>query len=433
MTRLYCFLIFVFLLASSGAHAAVSPRAGGLDSIVAVVNDDVITRTELETRLNAIKQQLQQRNTRLPPDEVIRRQVLERMIQEQLQLQIASRSGVRVDDETVNGVMANIARENKLSLTQFREVLEQQGYVYADFRENIRNEIVIDRLRKQRVESRVTVTEKEVENQLKSTAQQAEAGSEYHLGHILVAIPEAASPEAIEKARVRAEAILAELRAGADFAETAVAKSDGQQALQGGDLGWRKAGELPTLFDDSMAKLAIGQVSELLRSPSGFHIVKLIDKRESSQRRVIQQTLARHVLIITTEVVSDTTAQKRLSEIRQQILKGSDFGQMARVHSDDKTSAANGGSLGWTSAEELVPEFQKVMDTLQPGQLSEPFRTRYGWHIVQVMSRRQQDETENFERLQARRLVMQRKVQEAVENWLRQLRDEAYVENRLPQ
>jgi peptidyl-prolyl cis-trans isomerase SurA len=411
----------------------VSPRAGGLDSIVAVVNDDVITRTELETRLNAIKQQLQQRNTRLPPDEIIRRQVLERMIQQQLQLQMASRSGVRVDDETVNGVMANIARENNLSLTQFREALEQQGYVYADFRENIRNEIIIDRLRKQRVESRVTVTEKEVENQLKSTAQQAEAGSEYHLGHILVAIPEAASPEAIEKARVRAEAILDELRAGADFAETAVARSDGQQALQGGDLGWRKAGELPTLFDDSMAKLAIGQVSELLRSPSGFHIVKLIDKRESSQRRVIQQTLARHVLIITTEVVSDTTAQKRLSEIRQQILKGSDFGQMARVHSDDKTSAANGGSLGWTSAEELVPEFQKVMDTLQPGQLSEPFRTRYGWHIVQVMSRRQQDETENFERLQARRLVMQRKVQEAVENWLRQLRDEAYVENRLTQ
>jgi peptidyl-prolyl cis-trans isomerase SurA len=433
MTRLYYVLILVFLLASSGAHAAVSPRAGGLDSIVAVVNDDVITRTELETRLNAIKQQLQQRNTRLPPDEIIRRQVLERMIQQQLQLQMASRSGVRVDDETVNGVMANIARENNLSLTQFREALEQQGYVYADFRENIRNEIIIDRLRKQRVESRVTVTEKEVENQLKSTAQQAEAGSEYHLGHILVAIPEAASPEAIEKARVRAEAILDELRAGADFAETAVARSDGQQALQGGDLGWRKAGELPTLFDDSMAKLAIGQVSELLRSPSGFHIVKLIDKRESSQRRVIQQTLARHVLIITTEVVSDTTAQKRLSEIRQQILKGSDFGQMARVHSDDKTSAANGGSLGWTSAEELVPEFQKVMDTLQPGQLSEPFRTRYGWHIVQVMSRRQQDETENFERLQARRLVMQRKVQEAVENWLRQLRDEAYVENRLTQ
>ena len=426
-------MIFVFLLASSGANAAVSPRAGGLDSIVAVVNDDVITRTELETRLDAIKQQLQQRNTRLPPDEVIRRQVLERMIQEQLQLQMASRSGVRVDDETVNGVMANIARENNLSLTQFREALEQQGYVYADFRENIRNEIIIDRLRKQRVESRVTVTEKEVENQLRSTAQQAEAGNEYHLEHILVAIPEAASPEAIEKARVRAEAILAELRAGADFAETAVAKSDGQQALQGGDLGWRKAGELPTLFDDSMANLAVGQVSELLRSPSGFHIVKLIDKRESSQRRVIQQTLARHVLIITTEVVSDTTAQKRLAEIRQQILKGSDFGQMARVHSDDKTSAANGGSLGWTSAEELVPEFQKVMDTLQPGQLSEPFRTRYGWHIVQVMSRRQQDETENFERLQARRLVMQRKVQEAVENWLRQLRDEAYVENRLTQ
>ncbi len=427
-------LTFIILLSIFGLTHATAPELGGLDRIVAVVNDDVITQTELDKRVQVIKQQLEQRGTtRLPPENVLRRQVLERMIQEQLQLQLATRGGVRVDDETVNGVLANIARENKLSLPQFREALEQQGYVYSEFRENIRNEITIDRLRKQRVESRVTVTEKEVENQLLRAAQQSSSDAEYHLEHILIAIPEAASPEAIEASRLQASTIREELLAGSDFAETAIARSDGQQALQGGDLGWRRADQLPTLFSDLVAQLEVGQISELMRSPSGFHIIKLVERRDSVQEHVVQQTLARHILIITNEVISDASARKRLEEIRKQITSGSEFAQMARVHSDDKASAANGGSLGWTSPDALVPEFQAAMDKLQPGEISAPIQTRYGWHVIQVMSRRQQDNTDNFARLEARRVVMERKMNEAVENWLRRLRDEAYVDNRLGQ
>ncbi len=413
--------------------AAAEPAAQEIDHIVAVVNDDVISRSELDTRLYRIKQQLKQKGARLPSDEILARQLLDQMILERLQLQVAKRAGIRVDDETVNRVIANLARENRLSLDKFRQVLAREGYDFADFRENIRNEIILTQLRKRQIENRITVTEREIDNFLANQAGRKGSDDEFHLAHILIAVPEAASPEQIETARRKAEKVLNQLRDGADFTQLAIAVSNGQYALQGGDLGWRKAGQLPTLFSDVVLNMQPGQISTLIRSPSGFHIIKLLERRSPEQRHVVQQTLARHILIRPNEVQSSEEARQRLVRLRKRILAGEDFGQLARANSDDTGSAVDGGSLGWVNPGTMVPRFEEEMNKLKAGEISEPFQTRYGWHIVQVMARRNHDDTRQFKRLQARRLIGKRKTDEAMANWLRQLRSEAYVEIRLNQ
>ncbi len=420
-----------FLLLLALLPAAAGARVVPLDHIVAVVNDDVITATELDHRMTVIKRQLARRNARLPADDILRRQVLERMIQEQLQLQLARSIGIRVDDETLTTVLSRIARDSGMDLLQFRRALEADGLDFAEFRENVRNEIIIDRLRQQRVERRISVTEQEVKNQLARMERDRASQLEYRLAHILIALPEAATPEVVAETRRRAEKVLEKLRGGADFAATAAAVSDGQKALEGGDLGWRRAGQLPPAFASAVEKLAPGEVSGLLRSSSGFHILKLVDRRRGGKRHVVEQTLARHILIRTDAVTSDEQARSRLADLRRRILAGEDFGELARRYSQDKASAVEGGSLGWTEPGRLVPRFQQAMDALKPGQISEPFRTRYGWHIVQVMARRQQDLTEKMREREARMLVHRRKTEEAVRDWLRRLRDEAYVEVRL--
>ncbi len=420
-----------FLLLLALLPAAAGARVVPLDHIVAVVNDDVITATELDHRMTVIKRQLARRNARLPADDILRRQVLERMIQEQLQLQLARSIGIRVDDETLTTVLSRIARDSGMDLLQFRRALEADGLDFAEFRENVRNEIIIDRLRQQRVERRISVTEQEVKNQLARMERDRASQLEYRLAHILIALPEAATPEVVAETRRRAEQVLEKLRGGADFAATAAAVSDGQKALEGGDLGWRRAGQLPPAFASAVEKLAPGEVSGLLRSSSGFHILKLVDRRRGGKRHVVEQTLARHILIRTDAVTSDEQARSRLADLRRRILAGEDFGELARRYSQDKASAVEGGSLGWTEPGRLVPRFQQAMDALKPGQISEPFRTRYGWHIVQVMARRQQDLTEKMREREARMLVHRRKTEEAVRDWLRRLRDEAYVEVRL--
>ena len=398
-----------------------------------MANDDVITYSELENRMRLIKQQLQQRQAKLPPDDVLRKQILEQLIIERLQLQLADRVGIRVDDETINKVISNIAQENKFSLEQFREVLAREGYEFADFRRNIKKDITISQLRKRRVENRVTVTEQEVDNYLISQANRRGSKDEFHLAHILIAVPEAASPDQIRTAKERAETVLAQLRLGADFAETAIAVSNGQKALEGGDLGWRKAGQLPTLFSESVISMQVGQMSELIRSPSGFHIIKLLDRRSKEQQHTVQQTLARHILIRPNEVISNAEAKQRITRLRGRIEGGADFGQLARASSDDTASAVEGGSLGWVNPGVMVPEFEEQMNKLQPGQISQAFESQFGWHIVQVMARRQQDNTQQFERAQARQMIGRRKSEVAVENWLREMRSEAYVEYRLNQ
>ncbi len=421
--------LFAVALAAQ-SHAAVVQE---IDHIVAVANDDVITYTELEKRMHLVKQQLQRRQAKLPPDEVLRKQILEQLIMERLQLQVAEQVGIRVDDESINKVVSNIARENNLSLEQFREVLAREGYNFADFRDNIRKDITINQLRKRRVENRVTVTEQEVDNYLMSVANQGDRNDEYHLGHILIAVPEAASPEQIQAAKQQADTVLARLRLGADFAQTAIAESAGQRALEGGDLGWRKAGQMPTLFAESVITMQVGEISDLIRSPSGFHIIKLLDRRSTEQRHTVQQTLARHILIKPNEVVSNEEARQRITRLYERILTGADFGQLARASSDDTASAVEGGSLGWVNPGVMVPEFEEQMNRLQPGQISAPFESQFGWHIVQVMARRQHDDTRQFERMQARQLIGKRKSEDAVENWLREIRSEAYVDYRLNQ
>ncbi|HKK05999.1 MAG: peptidylprolyl isomerase [Gammaproteobacteria bacterium] len=414
---------------ASADQSDSKPKIVELDRIIAVVNDDVITQNELKKQVRLIKDRLSRQQTQLPPENVLRRQVLEHMVVNHLQLQVAKRLGIRVDDDQLNQVLNNIARQNQLTLTQFRALLQKEGYDFADFREDIRHQMIISRLHKRQIDDKVTVTDQEVDDFLANKAANKGMEEEYHLAHILISLPEAATPAQIQAAQAKAQKVLDELRNGADFSQTAIAVSSGQQALKGGDLGWRKAGQLPTPFADVVTKMQVGDISGLIRSPSGFHIIKLLDKRSGS-KHIVKQTLARHILIRTNELVSNDEARQRLERLRQRILNGADFGQLARANSDDKVSAANGGSLGWLNPGDVVPRFEEVMNGLKPGEISQPFRTRFGWHIVQVMARRNYDNTKDFQRSQARELLHKRKAEEALQNWLRQLRDEAYVQYR---
>ncbi|HEB57729.1 MAG TPA: molecular chaperone SurA [Gammaproteobacteria bacterium] len=423
-------LLTVLLLLAALLPTTSRATAVEIDYIVAVVNEDVITWSELESRLGQVRQQITQRGGQLPDMDRLRRQVLERMIQEQLQLQMAKIAGIRVDDETVTRVLENIAGENGMTLSQFRAMVERDGTPFATLRENVRKEITIARLRKRRVEERITVTDSEVKNQL---AKMGARPTEYHLAHILIATPEAPSPDALARTRARALEVLERVRGGADFAQTALAVSDGQDALAGGDMGWRKLGQLPTAFTDIVAKMQPGEISDLIQTTNGWHIVKLLEVRNNRQPKIVQQTLARHILIRPNALLSDDAARQKLAQLRERILAGEDFALLARTFSDDKASAVDGGSLGWTMPGSLVAAFQKQMDTLRPGEISEPFKTRFGWHIVQVMSRRQKDISAELARREAREQIRKRKTEEAITNWLRRLRDEAYVEVRLDQ
>ena len=422
------FSLFILLLPASQLIA--KPAVIPLDKIIVIVDNDIITQIELDDRVKLISQQLEQKGSRLPPLATLRKQVLERLIVEKLQLEMANKTGIRVNDEMVNKVVANIARENRLTMEQFRAVLKRDGFEFSDFRENIRREVTISRLRKMRVENKVNISEQEIDNYLNQTLKDQSAGDEYHLNHILVATPEAANPQQIEDAKVKAEQIFAELEKGDDFNQKAIAVSNDELALKGGDLGWRKTAQLPTLFISVVAKMNINEIKGPLRSASGFHIIKLIEKRSSSQKHIINQTMARHILISPTQVLSKNDARRRLEEIRQRINSGADFGNLARASSDDKAAAAEGGSLGWVSPGSMVPAFEEEMNKLKPGEISEPFLTQFGWHIVQVMSRRTHDNTEEFQRSQAIKLIRKRKTEEAVQDWLRRLRAEAYVDYR---
>ncbi|MFP5344828.1 MAG: peptidylprolyl isomerase [Gammaproteobacteria bacterium] len=399
-----------------------------LDHVLVVVNDDVITQSELNAEIATISAQLRQQNTALPPADMLNKQVLERLILKRLQLQLAGSIGIRVDDDTLNRAISTIAQQNKLSLAEFRDVLEKDGFSFPVFRERIREEIIINRLRQRQVDSRVTVTEQEVDNFLSNRQRQSTEGAEeYRVAQILIALPEAASPEQIDKARQKADEVLKKLRAGADFSETAVAVSDDQQALQGGDLGWRTASQLPTLFADLTIKMQPGEISEPLRSPSGFHIIKLIEKRGETAH-IVQQTQARHILIRTNEITADSDAQTRLQQLKQRIEGGDDFAALATSHSEDPATAVNGGSLGWVSPGDVDTQFEEVMHSLKPGEVSAPFQTQFGWHILQVLDRREHDSTREFNRSKAREAIRNRKIEEQTQAWLRALRDEAYVE-----
>lgn len=432
--------LFALLSWPAGAQLEFGPdqeaRGNQLDSIVAIVNDDVISRVELETAMAATRRQIQQSGTPLPPEEVLERQVLERLILGKLQLRAAERNGIVVDDPTLNAAIESLARRNNLTLSQLRETLQRDGFDFAKFREDMRQELMATRLRQRVVDSRIQISEQEVDNLMQSPAASSaspnDGAQQYHIAHILVAMPEGASPEQTETARNQALEILEQLRQGADFARLAVAVSDGRQALEGGDLGWRTKDQLPTLFTEAVPRLQAGQVSDLIRSPSGFHIVKLLEiKGSSSQQQLITQTRARHILISPDELISSEAARQQLQRLRQRIQDGEDFGDLARAHSTDTASAVRGGDLGWINPGDVVPAFEREMARLAPGDISEPFESPFGWHIVQVLERRQQEGTGELQRAQVREALFRRRVEEEWELWLRQLRDEAYVEIRL--
>lgn len=425
MTKIFASGLFWLFLMVSGAHAATIP----VDGIVAIVNDDVITRIELDEQLRTVKAQLRQQRIAMPSDEVLKRQVLERMALERIQLQIARQVNIVVDDDALNQAINGIATQNGLSLTEFRSVLQDEGYDFTLFRENIRKEMTLVRLRQQNVDSRINITEQEIENFLAIQRRQGRSNDEYRIGHILFALPDGATPEQIAEVRARAEAVLQRLRAGEDFSEVAIAESDGQQALDGGDLGWRRANEIPTLFADLVPQMRVGDISDPIRSSSGFHIVRLADHR-TAERHIIEQTRARHILIKADELTDDEQARQTAGQLRERILAGADFAELAREYSDDRASGTRGGDLGWVEPGMMVPAFEQAMNALDPGEISEPVQSEFGWHLVEVLERRSHDATEEFSRDKARETIFRRKAEEEFAEWLRRLREEAYVEIR---
>ncbi|OAI11945.1 peptidylprolyl isomerase [Methylomonas sp. 2B] len=398
-----------------------------LDRIVAVVEDDVILERELNREVEAITAKLSSNNVTMPPEFVLRKQVLERMIVDKLQRQLASRSGVQISEEMLRSSVADIASRNGLSVEAFRDELTRQGMDYKSFEDNLRNEIVINQLRGREIGSRVKVTDAEVAHYLETQGKAGQVSSQYHLGHILVAVSEGASAGAIQKAKDKADQIVADLRGGKDFKQTAVSVSDDNNALKGGDLGWRSLGQIPSLFADVVPTMGQGDVSDPIRSPSGFHIIKMLET-EGGAQHIVTKTKVRHILIKTNELVDDAEAQKRLLALKERINDGDDFAALARAHSDDKGSAINGGSLDWVSPGALVPPFEEAMNKLGINEISAPVQTQFGWHMIQVLGRENQDNSEQFKKDKIREEIRKRKIEEETELWLRRLRDEAYVE-----
>ncbi len=418
-------LLLVFMLSAQAADKVLS-----LDRIVAVVDSDVITRSELDDRLTTLAQQFEKQGAQLPPREVLEKQVLERMIQERLQLQQAAQTGLRVDDNQLDKTMERIAEQNKLTLEEFRVKLAEEGINFRSFREDIRHEIIIARLKERETERRVTVTEAEIDNLLTTQSSAQADTDEYDVAHILIRTPEEATPEDLQKLRAKAEDAYKKLQQGADFAQVSAAISDAPNALEGGRIGWKKATELPEIFQAALKPLKAGELSEILRSSNGFHILKMADRRGLSTPLMITQTHARHILIKPSEILSDDEAKHRMDDIKERLDNGGSFIELARQYSEDG-SANKGGDLGWANPGDMVPEFEKAMNELKPNQASEPIKSRFGWHIIEVLERRVQDLSHEAARLKARQEIRARKSEEFFQDWVRELRDRAYVEYRL--
>jgi peptidyl-prolyl cis-trans isomerase SurA len=411
--------------------ATTPSRILPVDRIVAVVNDEVITGNDLNERVQLVTRQLQRQGGQLPAAGVLQAQILERMVNDLLQIQLAKETGIKIDDAMLDRTIERIAQENKLSMGDFRKALEADGIKYSRFREDIRSEMILGRLREREVENAVVVTDAEVETELARATKEAAGDSEFRLAHIRVVVQPQATPDQVEQRRRRAAQALAELRRGANFAQVAATFSDAPDALQGGQLGWRTAGRLPQLFLDSLEKLPEGGTSELIRSPNGFHIIRLLEKRGKTAAAGVQQTRVRHILLRAREGLSEAEARERLQRLRERIVQqGGDFAELARQQSED-ASASKGGDLGWVAAGDTVPEFERVMNDLKEGEVSPPVQTPFGWHLVQVMERRSDELSEDRKKTAARLAIRQRKADEAYQDWLRQSRDRAFVELRL--
>jgi peptidyl-prolyl cis-trans isomerase SurA len=417
---------------SSPAPASSTPsldKSVPIDRVVAIVNDEALTQYDVNEQKRVVLGQMKSNNVTPPAPDVLEKQLLERLITERVLLQYAKDTGIRVDDTQVERTLARIAEDNKLSNEDFRKAVEREGIPFAKYRNDIRNEITVQRLREREVESRVNVSDAEVDHLIATLDAQAGGEVEYRLAHILVTVPEQASTDQIDVRQRRAEQALSQVRSGTDFAQVAAGFSDAPDALQGGALGWRTPARLPTVFADPVRKMKEGDVSPVLRSASGFHIVKLLEVRSRNNPSVVEQTKLRHILVKVNETTSNDDAKVKIERIRDRIVQGAKFEDQAKANSED-ASAAKGGDLGWVSPGDTVPDFERAMNGLKPGELSGPVRTPFGWHLIQVQERRTQDVTKEKAREQARAALRQRKSEEAFQDWVRQTRDRSYVEIR---
>ena len=422
-------LLLAFLLLPL---AAAAQKISLVDRIVAVVNKDVITATELDDAVASAERQLRRQGTRLPERPLLERQMLERLIIDKAQLQLAKDTGLRIDEVQLDRAVQRVAQNNNMSLADFRGALERDGVAYQAWREDLREQMLLNRLREREVDDKIQVSDTEIDLFLADLKTRPDTSVEYQVAHILVRVPEQATPDRVEAARQRAQKALNEARFGADFAGVAASYSDAPDALQGGALGWRSHERLPELFAGALAGLQPGQTSDILRSPAGFHILKLVDRRGAAlDGAPVEQTRMRHILIRANEAMSESEALRRLNDLRNRIVSGAaDFGEMARVHSGDAT-AARGGELDWVYPGDTVPEFERAYRSLKIGEVSQPVRTPFGYHLIQVLERRSADMSPDRRRLQARQVLRERKSDEAYQDWLRQLRDQIYVELRL--
>ncbi|WP_252180529.1 peptidylprolyl isomerase [Endozoicomonas sp. 4G] len=423
-------LFFAACCALSVVGGTANAKPVPLDRIVAVVDKDVVMESELNNRIEAVQRQLGSRDIPMPPDNILKKQVLDQLILENLQLQMGQRGGIRIDDWTLNDAISKIAKRNGMSVEEFKKNLELDGLSYADAREEIRREMIINRVRQRQIAQRIQVSEQEVDNFLKSPEGQASMQVEYRLGHILIATPDNPTPDQVREAEKKANNISIQLDKGANFSEMALTYSSGQSALNGGDLGWRSADQLPTLFAEQALKMKDGEVSAPIRTPGGFHIFKLIDSR-GNEKHIQHQIHVRHILIKPNEIRSDLEAQMLAKSLYDRIEQGEDFAELAKAYSDDTGSALNGGDLNWVSPKSLVPEFQKAMKETPEKVISEPFKSSYGWHVLQVLGTRNSDISEQVRRNKVREILGNRKFEEELQVWLREIRDQSYVEIRL--
>jgi len=401
-----------------------------LDRIVAIVDQAVVTEQDLESRIATVTAQFKKQGTELPPENVLRKQILERLITDTLQIQYAAQTGLKVDDNQLDKTIERIAEQNQMTLTEFSEALAKDGVSMRKFRSDIRNEITIARLREREVDGRVNVSESEIDNFLTSQVASNENQDEFEISHILIRTPEEGATEDVQKAKAKVDTAVNELNAGKSFAKVSASFSDAPNALEGGNLGWKSGAQMPALFLDALKTMQIGDISPPLRSPNGFHVLKLTNKRGGNSPLVIQQTHSRHILIKLSEIMSEKEGKLKMDNIKERLDNGEKFEALARQYSEDST-ASSGGDLGWVNPGDTVPQFEKAMNELKDNQISQPIRTQFGWHIIQVIERRSQDMSKEAARLKARQEIRAKKADEAYQDWIRELRDRAYVELRL--
>ena len=428
---------WVIVLAVFGAQTAYSQTretsSSGvlLDRVAATVNEGVVLQSELDEQMLIIAARMRTQHVDLPPQNVMRKQVLDRLVLQELQIQRANRAGIKVSDETLNNALSDVAQQNGIELKDLPDVLAQQGIEYAGYREQLRKELSMQILRQRDVVGRINVSPREIDQFLERQKKMPSESNEYNVSHILIAVPQAATPDELETADKRAQEVYDKAVGGEDFGRLAVQFSNAQTALEGGSLGWRKGPELPTFLAEMIAGMKAGDITKPMRTPSGYHIIRLNDIKGNTQA-IVNQVHARHILIKTNELQDDATVEQKLVSIRDRILnKGENFAAVASVVSEDPGSAAEGGDLGWSNPGTFVPEFEKELAQLQPDEISQPFRTQYGWHIIQLLGRRQFDNTEDLQRQRAFAALREAKADEETELWLRRLRDEAYVEYKL--